>query len=381
MSRKPIIFDTSEKARKARRFNRLLRLGLVGLAVIAIVGASLHFHGIWQTEERAATMRLHTITELRRSSLKRFLDSHARETILWANNDKMRKVATEFITHWMKMTPAERAGMRHRFIDAKLRKGDDERLKEPGDAFFDYNDLHALVIGEMRNFMAHHGYYDVFFLTPAGDLAFSVAKEDDFGRNFAKDGGPYAESGLGRAFRKAMASRGKNHVVFVDFTPYAPSNGAPAAFFAAPILDSSNRKVGVYAIQLPVKKLDALMQYSAGLGDSGETYAVGPDFLMRNNSRLSKQPTLLKRKVETDAVKKALAGEAVTTTGTDKDGGKTQVIALPLEFMGVRWAVITEMSLAELRKPYMPYAWFYALTVLFIILMVAAQYWMLKREK
>ena len=42
------------------------------------------------------------------------------------------------------------------------------------------------------------------------------------------------------------------------------------------------------------------MQASEGMGESGETYLVGTDYLMRSDSRFSEESTILKTKVDTE---------------------------------------------------------------------------------
>ena len=177
------------------------------------------------------------------------------------------------------------------------------------------------------------------------------------------------------------AARGldKGAVVYDDFKRYAPSDMAPAAFLGSPIFNNENRKIGVYAIQIPVNKLDDVMQYTSGLGETGETYAVGADFFMRNNSRLSEEKTLLVRKVETQPIKMALAGKSYI--GKSKRKGKATLIATqPLEFLDYRIAIATEMELAELRKPLKPYLWFFLMAIGFVLTFGYVQYYLLRQK-
>ena len=118
----------------------------------------------------------------------------------------------------------------------------------------------------------------------------------------------------------------------VDFSFYAPSNDAPAAFLASPMFDSRGAKIGVFSIQVPIDKFNAVMQYSSGLGDTGETYIVGEDYLMRSQSRLTNVDSVLKHSVETDSVKQVLAGKTILNHGINFVGEKTVISGTPLEF-------------------------------------------------
>ena len=66
--------------------------------------------------------------------------------------------------------------------------------------------------------------------------------------------------------------------------------------------------VGVLVFQMPIDRMNAVMQVTAGMGETGETYIVGQDFLMRTDSRFWEESTILQRAVETEPVKAALAG-------------------------------------------------------------------------
>ena len=379
MTRKPITIFMDDESRqlRARRFNRMLRLALGALTLLAIALTTWYFYRVWAYEEQTAVKRLETFAEVRARAIRRFFVAHQQETRLWATQKSFTQVAGRFIDIWRKMTPEERETVRFRHVPEKKRKTPAKRRVRMTDAIADYEELHALNYGYLRNFTIHHGYFDIFFFTPEGDLAFTVAKEDDFGLNIHK--GPYKDSNLAEVFRQAMQIYQPGWVVFADFAPYAPGNGAPAAFYAAPMFGDNGMRIGVYAIQVSVDKLEEVMRFSTGLGKTGQTYAVGPDFLMRNNSRLTKEPTLLRRKVETDFVRKALKGERVITKSTNDKGQATMVVAIPMDFEDLRWAVVTEMSLSELREPYRPYLWFYVATVLFILFVAGLQYWLLRR--
>jgi len=100
---------------------------------------------------------------------------------------------------------------------------------------------------------------------------------------------------LGRAFHAALKVK-KGELVVEDFSRYAPQMDAPAAFIASPLI-KFKRVRGVFVVQLPIDVIDSVMTNNrewkkVGLGDTGETYLVGPDYTLRNASRLqSEDPT------------------------------------------------------------------------------------------
>ncbi|MCP4041558.1 MAG: methyl-accepting chemotaxis protein, partial [Gammaproteobacteria bacterium] len=138
--------------------------------------------------------------------------------------------------------------------------------------------------GKLGDFLTKYtkayGYYDLFLIHPNGVVFYSVAKEADYQTNLLT--GEYRDSGLGRLFRRAMETKG---YVLEDFSPYAPSNNEPAAFIARPVMAENRVKV-VVALQLPLEPVNAIMTKRDGMGETGETYLVGPDRRMRSDSYL-----------------------------------------------------------------------------------------------
>jgi hypothetical protein len=167
-------------------------------------------------------------------------------------------------------------------------------------------------------FVEARGYYDFFLIGTDGDVLYSVEKEADLETNLVT--GPWRETGLAEVFRGAMEAAGEREVVFSDFAPYAPSAGEPAMFVATAMLDAHGQVLGVLALQVPTERIKSIMQFTAGMGATGETYLVGEDLLMRSDSRFSADPTILKTEVDTEPVKRALGGESGTMFVPDYRG-------------------------------------------------------------
>ncbi len=372
MSRRPIILeDGVEKNVRIRRYNRLVRNAMAVLTMLGLVIATVYFGNIWRQENREIESRLQTFTELRISTLERFLNSLSKETALWANHESITTEAAEYIRIWNDMSWPSRTLLRERY-----HLGLDKDKKDSD--ITDYVDFHEQYQPQRQKFLEHHGYYDVFYFNLDGDMVYSVTKEADFALNYDAGGGKYADTGLGEAFRAARGL-GKGQVVFMDYTYYAPSNNDPSAFLASAMYGKDGRKFGVYAIQVPVNKFDEVMQYASGLGETGESYVVGKDFLMRNNSRLSEEKTLLEKKIETVAVKAALKGKPYL--GKSKRAGRpTLVAADTLEFLDHRMAIATEMELSELREPLRFYIWFYLAALALVFIFGITQYYLLRQK-
>ncbi len=167
-----------------------------------------------------------------------------------------------------------------------------------------YNEIYAEIDPFFRTYLKAYNFHDLFFICAAhGHVLYSVAGEEDLGTNLSK--GKYKDSGLGDLWKKVTETR---QPAMVDFSYYEPSK-ENAAFIASPVFNESGAMIAILALQLSTERIDAIMNENTGMGETGETYLVGNDYLMRSDSRFEKESAILKTKVETESVKKGLNNE------------------------------------------------------------------------
>jgi methyl-accepting chemotaxis protein len=198
------------------------------------------------------------------------------------------------------------------------------------------------------------GFYDIFIINPTGTVVYSVAKEADYQSNLIH--GPYASSGLAKLFQKI---KGKGAQVLIeDFAPYAPSNGQPAAFMARELILKGES--WVVAVQLSIDRINSVMQVREGMGQSGETYLVGPDQRMRSDSFLdpakrtvlaSFAGSVAQNGVVTAASEAALKGQAGLAYIDDYNGNPVVSAYSSLDIFDLRWALLAEIDVAEVAAP------------------------------
>ena len=203
-----------------------------------------------------------------------------------------------------------------------------------------------------RYIQAYH-YYDLFLIHPQGEIFYTVVHEADYQTNILT--GKYAGSNLGDLVKEAMTTR---QFGFADFRPYAPSNNEPAAFIARPIIQNGEVQM-VVALQLSLDAINAIMRERTGMGDSGETYLVGSDHLMRSDAH--NDPTYhsvkgsfanpSRGRVDSEAVKKAIAGDSGAEIVTDYMGSQVLSAYAPVTIEGVKWALLAEIDEHEVKAP------------------------------
>lgn len=196
------------------------------------------------------------------------------------------------------------------------------------------------------NFIEAYGYYDLFLIDQTGYVFYTVTKEADYQTNLQT--GQYANSGLGELFRKTTSQR---RFTMVDFSRYAPSNDEPASFIAVPI--QLNNQSMVLALQLSIDSINAIMQQRSGMGETGESYLVGSDKLMRSDSFLDPVGHSViasfanNTRVNTTGVASALSGVTGSDIIIDYNGNPVLSAYTPLEVHGIKWALLSEIDEAE----------------------------------
>jgi len=202
-----------------------------------------------------------------------------------------------------------------------------------------------------QKFAQDNQIYDLFLICAAhGHVMYSVTKESDLGQNIRV--GPLRTSGLGEAWRETVRT-GKPYLT--DMAPYAPSGGDPAMFLSLPITEGDKIE-GVIVVQIDPAKINSIMQERTGMGETGETYLVGPDNLMRSDSFLDPQNRTLiasfknpsKGSVNTVATREASQG--ITDAKIIKDYNNAYVLSAytPLDLVGgLKWTLIAEIDEAE----------------------------------
>ncbi|MFW5744126.1 MAG: methyl-accepting chemotaxis protein [Spirochaetota bacterium] len=232
--------------------------------------------------------------------------------------------------------------------------------------------------GSQQDYLARYterlGYYDLFLVHPDGEIFYTVARESDYGTNIIR--GEYSDSSLNEAVTEAITTEDFG---FGDFSPYEPSGGQPASFVADPIMRDGEIEFLV-ALQMPLEEINAIMSERTGMGETGETYLVGPDHLMRSDSYLDQKHHSVAASfanpetgsVDTVAVERALAGKTDARAIIDYTGGEVLSAYSPVEVYDTRWALLAEIDEAEIMAPVQQLVWFVIGGALVVLLLAIA---------
>ncbi len=129
-------------------------------------------------------------------------------------------------------------------------------------------------------------------------------------------------------------------------------NGIPVAFVAAPVHSHAGDIQGVVALRIPLKEINSIMTLRSGMGKTGESYLVGPDYHMRSDSELNPRYRTVKGsfanndkgKVNTEAVKMGLTGKTGTSMIFDSNGNSKLAAYSPIKIGQTVWTLVTEIN-------------------------------------
>jgi class 3 adenylate cyclase len=229
-----------------------------------------------------------------------------------------------------------------------------------------------------REIVLRFQFEDALLLDTRGNVVYSAYKGVDLGTNILT--GPYREGPLREAYQKAMASNAVDYVGVTDFGDYQPAD-EPTAWMLSPV-GPQGRLEGVLALQFPISKINNLMTVNkqweaAGMGSTGETFLVGPDDLMRSDSRMFLQNqeqfkrdvvdagtppdvadasirqggTTLVQPVVTEATRLAQRGQSGTLVEDDYLGHESLQAYAPVNLPGLDWSIVAKIDTSEAFAP------------------------------
>lgn len=333
------------------RISTRLPLIIVICTLISSIGVgSVVYWRASEALEQAAISNLVSLRESRAASFRSYLQSIEEDLSLIAQSPIVKSALKEFTQGYRSLgVSADRA--------EKMLKQHYTKEDPGGYGLGQINSSHVLYPYQYVHHRHHvwlnllrdlKGYYDVFLVDTSGDVVYTAAKEDDFATNLIT--GKWRNTHLAWTINGATDSPPNVKGMFSEYKPYEPSAGAPASFISEPVYDNG-KFIGVIALQMPIDRLNEIMQVTAGMGETGETYIVGRDRLMRSDSRFDEDSSILKISVNTAQSERALDGIAGSGQYADYRGVDVFSAYGPFDFKGTRWALLSEMDSAEVLQP------------------------------
>ncbi len=329
---------------------RKLPLALIGSALLVSLGVGLASFTIGSQALRAsAETNLRSLASERAGQVSTYLASVENDLVATSRSEATIQALRDFGGAWLSFKVDPTVEVRKLYVDDNPNPENLAELETLGTTGA-YDVPHTRAHRGFRNQIAVRGYRDLYLFDLKGALVYTVNKGLDFGTSFA-EGGPYADTALGRAFSAAILSENPDDVFFEDFAPYAAADGLPASFFAKSVFNAQGRKIGVLALQLPAERLNAVIGDRSGMGETGEVIVVGPDALLRSDSTFTPESDVLATTFSGPVLDAALAGTAGNGQMTSYRATDMLVAAAPVTTLGENWAAVAVMATDEVLAP------------------------------
>ncbi|MEO5329674.1 MAG: methyl-accepting chemotaxis protein [Magnetococcus sp. THC-1_WYH] len=237
------------------------------------------------------------------------------------------------------------------------------------------------------NFITHYihrlGYENLYMIQPGGRIFFAAQPNDILGVNLLDDP-KYRESHLATLVQSVVTHRMEG---MSDMIPFAATGGTPASFFARPLL-VQDKLAFVLVLQMSDTFINKLMKQRSGQGDGGETYLVGPDFLMRSDSTLDPEHYSVRtsfadpsrRAITTRAVKAALEQQSGVMESVNYRHDPVFVAFSPVRVGKITWALVAERDRDSVLRPVQNLKLFFVVLSLVITIMVVLVSWWTSRR-
>lgn len=345
----------------------LLALALIPLAVLGLVG----YITARNTLNNEAFRALEAVRELKTNGITRVLT-------IWRIDVEDVSSDPSAIDGVVRMS----AGFRELGAERlrRLYLGSQE-LADAGDGS-DYTASHFEQSQFYPFYLPIHGYIDVLLVDPDGNVVYTWTKRPTYGTNL--ETGPYRDTNLATVFTQLKGAPPEQTFI----SEAAEVDDEVTIFVGSPVWTydaelNPLRFEGVMIYQAPFSQVNAIMQETAGLGTTGDSYLVGRDGRFRSDSRHEQRRGLgaavLSERMtgSTEAIRNALAGTAGTGVIDDYRGvavlsSWSPLVVDPSEQAGTAWALVAETELAEVQAPVNRLALFTALVVLAAVILVVA---------
>lgn len=309
-----------------------LFIGITPLLLVAIIGTQIST----STLKEKSYNQLTSIREIKKTQIENFFAERKSDIAVLAQSPFTIEAVKELKNIYKTELNSNSSfrGLNNKNYDAP------QNYRAVHDRFFPFFEL----------YMEQYNYYDIFFIDPnQGDIFFTITKESDFGQRLSQ-----IKSSLRDVWQKSLQTQ---TVKISDTKLYPPSNNAPAQFIAVPVKENS-KVIAVLAMQISIDAVNEIMNNRAGMGESGETYLVGSDKLMRSDSFLSPERYSVTAsfantstgKMDTASVEKALNREKGNHIIKDYKGNSVLSSYTFLDLDGIIWAFVSEINVQEAFK-------------------------------
>lgn len=154
-------------------------------------------------------------------------------------------------------------------------------------------------------------------------------------------------SAASKVWRECIRS---SEPVISDMEPSFRNDDEPVLYIGNSIVMEGNI-IAVVIAEISSNAINKIMTTNEGMGETGESYLVGDDFLFRSDSKFATESVILKQPVKTTATERVFNGISGSDLIEDYRGTNVLSSYDKLNIDGLNWAIMTEIDEDEIMAP------------------------------
>jgi len=230
------------------------------------------------------------------------------------------------------------------FLDERI-KSIRLQAKSQNIAMVSENNFYKIAHFLYKDYMDIFGYKDILMLNTDGRVIFSAAAR--------KSDATADVSFLNDPVLKKLANKvlSNKDVAMTDMTNYLPLKNI-VIFMGAPIFGDDGEATSILVFVIDASQVSRLIKKDIKIGQSMESYLIGPDFIMRSSSNFLKKNVILTRRIPSPAARQAFEKGGGTMKMIDYRNRKVLCAFSTLGLdkrlkTGFDWAIITKIDQNE----------------------------------
>lgn len=188
------------------------------------------------------------------------------------------------------------------------------------------------------------GVSDILLIDADGRIVYTLAKNEDFATSLED---PAVQgSTLPAVYNAALEDAGADAVSLIDISPYDPA-GAGRGFAATRVLNEREQPLGVVVFAFDTSLTESVLQGGALLGETGASYILGRDGVMRSALTDGMTLPMLATPAGNESLQSAFDGNADVRSANGDDAQQSYQVFIPIRFEGIEWLLVAEQSVGE----------------------------------
>ena len=193
-------------------------------------------------------------------------------------------------------------------------------------SYMNANNMDNIIIAESKN----------------GKIIYSAMSERGFETDLSQQ-----SNMISKVWRSCLRS---DIAIISDMESNGNKNEKPSLFIGCNVIDNGE-VIAVVIAEINSNEINNIVVSNNTMGESGETYIVGDDYLFRTDSKFTDKSTTLSQISKTKASERALSGQHGSDIINDFRGMEVLSSYEKLNIKGLNWAIITEIDEDEIMEP------------------------------